>query len=291
MFLLIAFFNFMFAPVASLSDAATIAMLGEERNLYGRVRVGGTLGWGIFAWVAGKLLDLRGLDFLFYMFASITVINLFVSRNLWFGQPAEHEARPGDLRELLKNRTWIIFLASAFLGGLGAFSVAAYLSPYLKDLGANGTQIGLAIMLATLVELPVFFFGNALVKRFTARGLFVIALILMGVRSIFFWLATDLTMAIIGQALGGAIFPAMWSAGVAYADEYAPANLKSTGQALFGAMSFGFGSAVGGFLGGLLLDGVGSRGMYLVFGMIILAGLALIEGLRKVLPDKTPLPA
>ncbi len=80
------------------------------------------------------------------------------------------------------------------------------------------------------------------------------------------------------------IFPAMWVAGVAYADEHAPAGLKSTAQGLFGAMSFGFGSAVGGFLGGLLLASVGGRGMYLVFGFIILGGLVLVEVLKRILP-------
>ena len=49
-------------------------------------------------------------------------------------------------------------------------------------------------------------------------------------------------------------------------------------------MSFGFGSAVGGFLGGLLLGSIGGRGMYLVFGLIILGGLAAIEVLKRALP-------
>lgn len=287
-FLLVMTFNFLFSPVASLGDTATMAMLGEERGLYGRVRIGGTFGWGIFALAAGKLLDVRGLTFLMYTFSAISLINLFVSRRLSFGTHDEHASSSSGLKDLVQSRRWVIFLASAFLGGLGAFSVAAYLSPYLRDLNANGSQIGLAIMLATLTELPVFFFGNQLVKRFTARGLFVIALVLMGIRSLLFGLADTLMFAIVIQVVGGAIFPAMWSAGVAYADEHAPSNLKSTAQALFGAMSFGFGSAVGGFAGGLLLDSVGSRGMYTVFGVIILLGLGLIEGTRKLFPDASP---
>jgi len=76
----------------------------------------------------------------------------------------------------------------------------------------------------------------------------------------------------------------MWLAGVAYADELAPAGMKSTAQGLFGAMSFGFGAAIGGFLGGLLLESIGGRGMYLVFGLIILGGLALIEVIKRILP-------
>jgi MFS family permease len=62
--------------------------------------------------------------------------------------------------------------------------------------------------------------------------------------------------------------------------------LKSTAQGLFGAMTFGFGSAVGGFLGGLLLGSVGGRGMFFAFGLIILGGLGLIEFVRRILPGE-----
>ena len=106
----------------------------------------------------------------------------------------------------------------------------------------------------------------------------------MGVRSLLFAAANAPYMALVIQAIGGTMFPAMWLAGVAYAEENAPAGLKSTAQGLFGAMSFGFGSAVGGFLGGLLLGGIGAHGMFLGFGVIILVGLALVEVLNRLIP-------
>ncbi len=287
-FLFVMVFNFLFAPVASLGDTATMAMLGDDRALYGRVRVGGTFGWGIFALFAGKLLDLQGVTALLYVFCVISLINLFVSQKLSFGHHNAEASNSGGIKTLLQNRVWIFFMAAAFLGGLGAFSVAVFISPYLKDLNATGNQIGIALSAATLPELFVFLIGDRLVKRFGSRGLFVIALVLMGIRSILFGLVSDVTMGIALQIIGGAIFPAMWLSGVAYADEHAPAHLKSTAQGLFGAMSFGFGSAVGGLFGGILLDSVGSRGMFLVFGIFILAGLGLIEGIRKFIPDAPP---
>ena len=286
-FPLVLAFNFFFAPVASLGDSATMSMLGEERAMYGRVRLGGTFGWGIFAQVAGVLLARYGLGILFYVYAVIMAVNFFVSRRLTFGKHDEEASRSGNVWTLLSKPRWIIFLASAFLGGLGAFSVAAFLSPYLHELGAYGILIGFAFTISTLTELPIFFYGNRLIQRFKPYGLFVISLILLGARSLLFAASGTLFWAIVVQALGGMIFPAMWSAGVAYADQHAPAGLKSTAQGLFGAMSFGFGSAVGGFVGGLLIESGGGRGMFLVFGIVIFVGLVLIEGLKRILPQET----
>lgn len=286
-FLLVVAFNIAFSPVASLSDAATMSMLGEERAMYGRVRLGGTIGWGIFAQIAGILLYQYGLGALFYSYTAIMLVNFFVSRKLSFGKHEEHEAgNRGGIRILLTNRRWIIFLLSAFLGGLGSMSVAGYLSPYLKELGANGSQIGFAITIATLTEVPIFFFGDRLVRRFTPYGLFLIALVSIGVRSVFFGIVNTIFLAILVQALGCMIFPAMLSAGVAYAHENAPAGLKSTAQGIFGAATFGVGSAAGGVLCGLLLERLGGRGMFLVIGIAILVGLALIEGIKRILPEE-----
>lgn len=277
-------FYFFFSPVASLSDSATIAMLGADKAMYGRVRIGGTIGWGLFALIAGAMINNYGLKLAFWGFAFFSLINLFIAQKLTYDEAAGHGSLSGGVRFFLTSRRWQLFLLSSFLGGLGAFSVASFLAPYMTELGANESQIGFAIMIATLTELPIFFFGNRLLRRFEAQKLFLVSLLLMGIRSLFYALVKTTSAVIVVQALGGMIFPAMWLAGVAYADEHAPAGLKSTAQGLFGAMSFGFGAAVGGFLGGLLLESVGGRGMYLVFGFIILGGIALIEILKHILP-------
>jgi PPP family 3-phenylpropionic acid transporter len=283
-FIIIALYNIFMSPVGSLADSATMTMLGDERAKYGRIRLGGTIGWGVFAPIAGFLVQGYGLNIAFWMFASIMLINLFVSRKFDFGKHEEHELGNGGIRDLLTDRKWIFFLLASFVGGVGAFSVASYLYPYMAELGATKTQMGIASFVATLTELPIFFFGNRLVQRFGSQKLFLSALVLMGIRSMLFAVVGTPLLVYVIQALGGMMFPAMWLAGVSYADENAPVGLKSTGQGLFSAMSFGFGSAVGGFIGGILLESMGGRSMFFMLGVVILVSLAMIEGAKRVFP-------
>jgi MFS transporter, PPP family, 3-phenylpropionic acid transporter len=289
-FTIIIVFNIFLSPVASLADSATMNMLGEERGMYGRIRLGGTIGWGLFAPIAGAIVQNYGLKLAFWSYSAIMLINFFVSQRFVHGSHEEGTSKPSGIRVLLSNRRWINFLFIAFLGGLGTFAVNAYLFSYMAELGANETTMGFALTISTLTEIPIFFFGDRLVKRFTNYGLFLLALVMVAVRSLLLSVVSTPLMVLALQAFGGTIFPAMWLAGVSYADENAPAGLKSSAQGLFGAMCFGVGSAVGGFIGGLLLESIGGRGMFSAFGIIVLAGLVMAEAIRRFFPNKDELP-
>jgi PPP family 3-phenylpropionic acid transporter len=288
-FTLIILFNTFISPVPSLADSATINMLGDDRAKYGRIRLGGTIGWGVFAPIAGIIVQRYGLQAGFLSFCAIMLVNLLISQRFVHGSHETMEARHGGIRALLANRRWINFLFLAFLGGIGSFSVAAYLFAYMAEMGANESTMGIASSIATVTEVLIFFFGNRLVKKLGAYGLLLLALVMSGIRSVLLGLIDTLSMVMILQVFGGTVFPAMWLAGVYYADQNAPAGLKSSSQGLFGAMVFGVGAAASGFFGGLLLESIGGRGMFLVLGLIVLTGVVIAEGIRRFFPEKDEL--
>ena len=289
-FALILAYNFFLSPVTAFADSATMNMLGHERAMYGRIRLGGTLGWGLFAPVAGALVQNYGLKAGFLCFSVIMLINLFISQKFVHRSHEEQDApSAGGIRIFLTNRRWIRFLFLVLLGSIGSLSVTTFLFPYMAEMGARETTMGFALTISTLTELPIFFFGDRLVKKFGSYGLLLLALNLIGIRSFFYAAASTPGTILILQVFSGTLFPAMWLAGVTYADENAPAGLKSSAQGLFTAVAFSVGGAVGGFLGGLLLGSLGGRGLYLVFGTIILIGVAIAEGTRRLFPEKKEL--
>jgi len=282
--LIVILLHAFFAPVLPFADSATMFMLADKKDMYGRVRLGGTIGFGLAASIAGVLVQDYGLKLAFWGSAVLLLLALIVSQKLVYSPLRARDSTGGGVRALLTNRRWRLFLTVAFAGGLAVAGTNIYLFPYLKELGANESTMGLSLTIGTLSEIPVFFFGHRLLQRLKPYGLLMLAMVITGVRLLFFAASGAPNLVLLVQLLNGPTFAAMWVAGVAYADENAPAGMGATAQGLFGATVFGFGAAVGGFVGGPLLESLGGRGLYLVFGIVVLVTVALVALVQRRLP-------
>ncbi len=292
--LLAILYNAFYAPVSSFVDSATMFMLGDKKELYGRVRLGGTLGFGLAAWVAGVFVQNYGLKYAFWGGGILLLLAFLVSQKLVYGQLKTGVSIKQGVRTLLANRRWFLFLTLALTSGFALAAVNTYLFPYLQELGANESTMGLALTLGTLSEIPVLFFGHRLLKRFKPNGLLMLAMTMTGIRLVLLAAASSPELVLMLQLLNGLTFPAIWVAGVAYADENAPAGMRTTAQGLFNATVFGLGAAVGGFVGGPLLESWGGHSLYLIYGIIVLivvAGVALLQKRLRAVQQPTELPA
>jgi PPP family 3-phenylpropionic acid transporter len=279
--LLIILFNAFYSPVSSFTDSATMFMLGDQKELYGRVRLGGTFGFGIAATVAGVYVQNYGIRYAFWGGALLLFLALLVSQKLVFGQAHAGVAIKQGLRTLLVDRRWILFLTLALAGGFALAANNSYFLPYMKELGTAESLMGVILTIGVLSEIPVLFFGNRLLERFTANGLLLLAMIITGVRLTLLAIVRTPEAAVLLQLTNGLTFPAMWIAGVAYADQYAPPGMRATAQGLFGAMVFGLGLAVGGFVGGPILENWGGQAVFLIFGVVVLFVVIATAFLQK----------
>lgn len=271
LFALVVVFAFFGAPVVSLADSATMNMLGEKRDNYGKIRLWGAVGWGLFAPIAGAVVQRLGLSWPFYGYAIGMGVALLAALALHFpAQKAGMQFRAG-MRSLLSSRRWMSFLLMVLLCGIGMATINSYLFIHMESLGMSKTLMGLALTVSTLSEIPVMFFAGRFLKRFNPRDLLLLALLVVGARLLLYSASSQGWQILLIQLIHGLTFPIIWVAGVSYADRVAPPGLSASAQGMFGSTLMGIGAALGGLLAGILLQGLGSAGMYLAIGLGLVA--------------------
>ncbi|MDX6522466.1 MAG: transporter, family, 3-phenylpropionic acid transporter [Gaiellales bacterium] len=269
-----------YAPVMSLIDNGALILLAGRPADYGRFRFWGTVGWGVSALGVGWLVSAQGARWIFAVYIALMVCLLVCAVRLPVGERPEH-GRFGDRIALLARdgRMWM-FLGVAFLGGIGISMVNAYLPLYLNGMHATGL-VGVALLIATISEMPVMLLGRRILIRIGFGRAFVLALMLYGVRALALSLAHTPWIVLALQLLHGPTFALMWLAGVALARGLAPAGIGATAQGLFASVSNGLGGACGAVLGGWVYGTAGPAATFRVAALIlavVVPVLAIVGG-------------
>lgn len=272
-------------PVLSLVDNATMSMLDDEKQLFGRVRLGGTIGWGLMAPLAAAIVASYGLPWIFWIYGGMLLVALITVRQMHF-KPAKTEGTfLHGVRRLLTDPKWILFLAIMLVAGSGNAAISNYLLVYLDKIGASKYEMGLAIAVATLAELPAMLLANRLLRRLKSQGVLTLGLVATAIRCMLYGMVGIPWLVLVVQLMQFVTYPLLLVAGVSYADENSPAGLSATGQGIFNSAFWGIGSVAGGFFGGLLLQYIGVQQMFLVFGAAILLAALLFGIFQRANPS------
>ncbi len=169
--LMICLFSLTNSPISSLVNSAVLVQLGDRKPQYGRIRLWGTIGYGILAPFAGSLIGKLGLQWSFWGFAILMLLSLFVVLVIPFHQShvSSMQSFGQGVRVLLRNKAWMLFLVMVFIAGLGLSTVNNYLFVFMNYLGASKSLMGIALTVSTISEIPAMFFSDRLLRRFGAQ--------------------------------------------------------------------------------------------------------------------------
>ncbi len=287
MFLMICLYSFFNAPTGSLADSAVMALLGDRKERYGRIRLWGTVGYGVVAPLASLVIGRYGVRWAFWGYALIMVGGLLVILLLPFRQSHSNGSFLGGMRLLFSHRAWMLFLLMVFIAGAGMATYNNYFLVYMQSLGASSALMGLALTIATASEIPAMFFSDRILRRFGARGMLIIAMSVIGLRFLAYSITAIPWVALLIQVVHGLTFAAVYTAGVYFADQVAPPGMKATAQGMFNGTLMGFGAAAGGLLGGILMDRFSPSVMYAGVGGLVLVGLLIFLLFERRLAART----
>ena len=272
---LVSVYAFFVAPAIPLVDNSVMALLGERKSDYGRIRVWGAYGWGIAATIIGVVIQRSGLTWAFTGYLILMAVLFLVATGLSVKSVPLGGKFGSGLRVLMTNTQWVTFVAVALIVGMSLGIFLNYLFLYLEEMGASNTIMGLSLTMSTVSEIPIFLYSKKLLDRWGAKALLAFAIFFTVVRAFAYVAMTAPWQVLFISLLHGPTFAAMWTAGVAYADESAPPGLGATAQGIFSGMVMGFGLALGAFVGGILYEDYGALAAFKFAGWAALLALVL----------------
>ena len=159
------------SPTSPLMDSWIIQEIRDEPNLsFGTIRLWGSLGFSISAFLFGLLIDKAPMQYNFIIFAFMIGLTILLSRKIEDRGSGNSSTPSVNFREmqvgqLFKNYSYITFLIFSIVIYIPHKASSSFLPSLLASVGAKPGSQGIAAALMAFSEVP-FFLGRRLLKRY-----------------------------------------------------------------------------------------------------------------------------
>ena len=248
-FYLHLFINLIFggAMGAVLPFVETIALKYIGKEKYGKVRLWGSVGFSLVAFILAKFLDsyIVALIFLVVTAFFIMIFGLFLAP-INSDNPKEQE----DNKNFSLSKYWA-FWVSLFLFQLSFGGFYNFFTIYETNHGISLDYVSYLWIFGVVCEIIMLIFQGPLLKSFNLLSLINLTLLLTTIRWVIVALfPQNLLLIAFSQALHAFSFALNYSAVIAYVYTLYPQK-KLAQQFLLG-IGFGLGGAVGAFISGIV---------------------------------------
>jgi PPP family 3-phenylpropionic acid transporter len=266
-----------YSALVPLIDYAILTNLRARSNDYGRVRLWGSIGMGVAAWMVGLMIKGLQLNFVFFIYIILASLTALVAMRLPRQTTIEIESYWKSAKQYIHDRRWKVFLLGSVLAGTAHLFLGYYLFLFIRQLGADEAYIGFLVAVAAATNIIVFFNMPKLLQCWPIRKILVISSVLLVIRCLITAFIRDPKMGIVIQLMDGPTWSTMWAAGVYYANEIAPRGLAASSQALFNGVFMGLGGILSAAIGGIVYYFWGAKTLFqisagfAVLGMLVFA--------------------
>ena len=275
--LLLFLFSCFWNAVLPQWEVLTLFNLGTAKAHYSRIRLWGSIGFIAAVVGLGFFIDLFSVSYISYWLLFFTIamtwVAFIVSR-----QPAYNpESSFNSFLKQIWQKDLIIFFVMSFLLQVSFGPFNTFLSLYLKDLGYSPTQIGFIWSIGVIAEVVLFFYIHRILPVIPLKHIYLMCLLVTILR--WFGLAEfadSWFILVILQIIHAASFGGVHAVSIEFVHRVFSSGNSSQGQALYAAISFGAGGAVGAYLSGI---GAGSLGIEMTFkiaAVLVIIALGLL---------------
>ena len=290
--LIMIFFTGINNCLVPVQDTITLDYVNKNGGNYAPVRMSGTLGFAIMATIVGPLISDNPSNMMtVYLVVLVAMIfsACFLPSAPGYRKKGE---KPRFLKALKDRELRLVLFAVMFMYGTQAFN-NTFMGPYIIDHGGTTTDVGMAICIRALSEIPFYIGrGRQWVAKMGLHRMLTLCLGLHALRWLLMGVWPNPIVIILCNLLHGVAIVVMAVAVVQFINDHMPPELKASGQMLMSVFSVVLARALGNILGGVAvgaLNGIGLDGAQVTFIamsplsiiMIIICGLPLMRIYRR----------
>jgi len=281
-------FGLFYKPNIPLTDGMTFRYIRTKGGDYGKIRIGGTVGYISFivvfdaiCWLTGGV-TVRKLIVEFSVavamqLASLLLVPQFIETAAASKNAVEKKMTDDDRSGFLKlflRPTFLVFMLAAFLGRFSMMSYYSFFSRYLDDV-YGVKEVGWIWALGSLCEIPLIFYSKRIIDKIGLKSFFALGLLGCVLRLAGFSVESNIWVVLCLQPLHCLTFGAYHCSTVTYVSRMFPAKLQGGAQGIFSAITVGLGGLVGSAVGGVVLDAFNYTILYTAFSGVALLGLVI----------------
>ncbi|GFP77805.1 MFS transporter [Clostridium fungisolvens] len=187
--IVIAVLAFVQAPVVMLMTTWAINSSKETRKEFGGIRAYAALGYAFASLITGKLFEIIGLSNMFFFYAFFMLVTLISTKGINDIKIEKNKKRSNPIL-LFKNTEFMLIMIISAVYAL-VLNVMGFSALLMIDLGGTTTHVGISAFIAALVEAPVYFGAQKLMRNRKKSSLLIFAMFAYIVRFVFMYFATS----------------------------------------------------------------------------------------------------
>ena len=276
-------YSFFWNAVLSQFDTVTVQYLHDNSHKYSQVRVWGSVGFIVAVVILGWVFDHFSIQYLIPI--SWVLLTLIWISTLTINEPPKIKTavqHHDHWLQLLRKPHVIAFFIGAFLLQFSFGAYYSFFSLHLESYGYSRTSIGLLWALGVFCEVILFLFMHKIMARVSVSTILFWSLIFTGIRWLAIaFLANNVWIMILTQSIHALSFGAAHAGSIEMICRFFQGPNAGQGQALYSAISFGAGGALGAIVSGFLWD-ISAQLVFVVSALsVFIAAIVIWFGLTR----------
>ena len=268
----------------------SLAFVFEKQGIeinYGIARGIGSAAYALVSFALGYLVEDFGtsvipLVYIFFNVLLVLAVNSFVLPKSERKDVAEVEEEKATEEKQLsfidffkKYKKFMIFVLGVVVVYFTHTIINNFFIQILTPIGGTESDMGTAVFLAAIVELPAMGLFNSIRKKVKVSTLLKFSAIMFAVKHALTFLATDMTLIYVAQFCQIAAYAILIPASVYYVNSIVAKQDQIKGQSMV-TMAMTASGIVANLAGGFLLDGIGVHNVLLMGSVISVIGAVIV---------------